>query len=97
MTLHAIFPVEDRAADLRAADAVHRLGLQLIASLSTACILLEAGRSVDLFGAQDGVGQLCARILDLPPAIGVELRPLLESLRAEVDRTRLALDARMPV
>lgn len=94
MTLHAIFPVLDRCADQRAADAVRHLGTQLIAILSTARILIEAGREVDLSGAQDGVGQLCARALDLPPGIGLELRGLLAAVRAEVDQTTAALNLR---
>ena len=94
MTLHAIFPVLDQAPDQRAADSVRRLGLQLIATLSTARILIETGREVDLSGTEDLVGQLCARALDLPPALGRELRDLLLALRTEVDRTSAALDLR---
>ncbi len=92
MTLHAIFPVLDRSADQRAADAARHLGAQLIATLSTARILIESGREVDLSGAQDSVGQLCARILDLPPGLGRELLDLLKALQGEVDRTTAALD-----
>ena len=95
MTLHAIFPVQDRSADQRAADSVRHLGTQLIATLSTARILIEAGRDVDLSGAQHSVGQFCARVLDLPPDIGAELRRLLVAVRAEVDRTRAALDVHL--
>lgn len=96
MTLHAIFPALDGSADRRAAESVRRLGTQLIACLSTARVLIEAGRSVDLSGMQDSVGELCARALDLPPAMGLELRPLLLTLRAEVDRTTAALDPPRP-
>ena len=96
MTLHAIFPVLDGPADRRAAESVRRLGVQLIACLSTARVLIEAGRDVDLCGMQDSVGELCARALDLPPAMGVELRPLLLTLRAEVDRTSAVLDPPTP-
>ncbi len=92
MTLHAIFPALDRSADQRAAEAVRHLGAQLIATLSTARVLIETGREVDLSGAQDSIGQLCARALDLPPAIGLELRVVLEAVRAEIDRTTSALD-----
>ena len=92
MTLHAIFPVLDGPADERAAESVRRLGTQLIASLSTARILLEAGRDVDLSGLQDCIGELCARVLDLAPAIGLELRALLIALREEADRTSAVLD-----
>lgn len=94
MTLHAIFPVLDRSADQRAADAARHLGAQLIATLSTARILIESGREVDLSGAQDSVGQLCARILDLPPGLGRELLDLLKAVQDEVDRTVAALDRR---
>ena len=94
MTLHAIFPTLDRSADQRAADAVRHLGAQLLATLSTARILIESGREVDLSGAQDSVGQLCARALDLSPGTGLELRDLLRAVRAEVDRTTAALDLR---
>lgn len=96
MTLHAIFPPTDRSADQRAAEAAHHLGAQLVATLSTARILIESGREVDLSGAQDSVGQLCARILDLPPANGRELLDLLQAVRGEVDRTTAALDLRTP-
>lgn len=96
MTLHAIFPALDGPADRRAAESVRRLGTQLIACLSTARVLIEAGRNVDLSGMQDGVGELCARALDLPPAMGLELRPLLLTLRAEVDRTRAVLEPPTP-
>lgn len=96
MTLHAIFPVLDDSADRRAAQAVRHLGAQTIATLSTARVLIEAGREVDLSGAQDGVGQLCARVLDLPPALAIELLGLLEAVRIEVDRTTSALDLRAP-
>jgi hypothetical protein len=92
MTLHAIFPGLDRSADHRAAESVRCLGTQLIASLSTARILIEVGRNVDLSGMQDSIGELCARALDLPPAIGLELRTLLLTLREEVDRIGDALD-----
>ncbi len=92
MTLHAIFPMLDGPADDRAAESVRRLGTQLIASLSTARILLEAGREVDLSGLQDSIGELCARALDLAPTTGLELRALLVALRKEVDRTTAVLD-----
>ena len=92
MTLHAIFPGPDGAADRRAADSARCLGTQLIASLATARILLDAGREVDLSGVQDSVGELCARVLDLAPALGPELRALLIALRDEVDRTSAVLD-----
>ena len=95
MTLHAIFPATGRSADQRAADAARHLGAQLIATLSTARILVESGREVDLSGAQDGVGQLCARILDLPPTDGCELLDVLQAVQAEVDRTTAALDLRI--
>ena len=96
MTLHAIFPGPDGAADRRATDSVRRLGMQLLASLSTARVLLEAGRDVDLSGAQDGVGELCARVLDLAPAAGLELRAMLIALRDEVDRTSALLEPPTP-
>ena len=92
MTLHAIFPGPDGAADRRAADSARCLGVQLIASLSTARVLLSAGRDVDLSGMQDSVGELCARVLDLAPAAGLELRALLIALRDEADRTSAVLD-----
>ncbi len=95
MTLHAIFPVQNWSADQRAADSVRHLGMQLIATLSTARILIEAGRDVDLSGAQHSVGQLCARTLDLPPDLGTGLRGLLVAVQAEVDRTTAALDLRL--
>jgi hypothetical protein len=46
---------------------------------------------VDLSGLEGMVGLLCARVLDLPPAQGRGLRPLLASLLAELDELNGAL------
>jgi hypothetical protein len=48
--------------------------------------MLEASRTVDLTGLDDGIGRLCAAALDLPPAEGRQLRPTLEALRCELER-----------
>ena len=96
MTLHAIFPAPLRPAEQRAAASVRLLAAQLVATLSTARVLIECGRGVDLSGAQDGVGQLCARTLDLPPAAGLELRALLLAVQDEVDLITAALNRHAP-
>ena len=61
------------------------------ATLRMARALIEGHRQVDLSGLDRMVGLLCARVLDLPPAQGRALRPLLASLLAELDELNGAL------
>jgi hypothetical protein len=53
--------------------------------------LAESQRSVDLHGIDDMAGQVCAHLLDLPPAEGRTLRPLLPRLLAEAEALQAAL------
>lgn len=70
----------DRRANLEGlAEAAH-------GALRMAASLVAAGRAVDLDGLQDPVGRVCAGCLDLPPALGRAMRPLLTELVAEIDR-----------
>lgn len=53
--------------------------------------LLVAGERVDLAGLNGGIGLLCAKALDLPPAMGRALRPRLISLLKSLDDMSLAM------
>lgn len=66
----------DRAA--AAAEAVAGL-------LRIAQALAQARRSIDLAGLDQDIGRLCAAALDLPPAEGRAMRPLLIGVLAELD------------
>lgn len=50
-----------------------------------AASLVASGRPVDLEGLQEPVGRVCAGCLDLPPAVGRAMRPLLTGMVAEID------------
>ncbi len=58
----------------------------LAGTLQVAGALAESGRGIDLCGLERHVGRLCAAALDLPPAEGAAVRPLLVALLAEIDR-----------
>lgn len=92
----SIFPDVSHSADRRAADAVHQLGTQLLAMLSTARILIAAGREVDLSGTEHRIGEFCARAVDLSPALGHEVQATLLAVRAELERTIAILEPRTP-
>lgn len=53
--------------------------------------LLAAGERVDLAGLDGGIGLLCAKALDLPPATGRALRPRLTGLLRSLDEMSLAI------
>ncbi len=47
--------------------------------------MIGAGRVLDLTGIDDGIGLLCAQVLDLPPHEGKAMLLQLEELRAQTD------------
>jgi hypothetical protein len=61
------------AATLAFCDAIAR-------TIAIARKMLDAGESVDLTGLDNGIGLLCAKTLDLPPAMGRALRPRLTAV-----------------
>lgn len=63
----------------------------LLRTASVARALAASGRRIDLAGLDDKVGRLCARVLDLPPPEGRELRPDLMQLRSELESLAAAL------
>jgi hypothetical protein len=63
----------------------------LAGTVQVACALVEGRRGVDLTGLERHVGRLCAAALDLPPAEGREVRPLLAALLVEIDHLQACL------
>lgn len=53
--------------------------------------MADAGRRIDLGGLDSLLGRLCARSLDLMPADGRRMVPLLAGLLAEIDALRCAM------
>jgi hypothetical protein len=68
----------------------------LASTLRLARAMAGAGREVDLAGIDGGIGQLCARCLDLPPERGRAMRPVLASLLADLDSLAAALQPGQP-
>ena len=54
--------------------------------------MLDTGQDVDLAGLDGGIGLLCAKSLDLPPALGRALRPRLMIVLQELDAMTLAMN-----
>ena len=54
------------------------------ATLEIARALSQAGRRLDLGGIDHEIGALCASVLDLDPAQGDRIRPLLCSLQGDL-------------
>jgi hypothetical protein len=73
------------AATLAFCDAITR-------TISITRTMLDSGQSVDLTGLDGGIGLLCAKSLDLPPAMGRTLRPRLTTVLQALDDMALALD-----
>jgi len=65
----------------------------LARTLAIAHGLLRAERQVDLTGLDAEIGFVCAQALNLPPADGRAVRPVLIDLREQVDLLHQALDA----
>lgn len=61
------------------------LGSRLSRTLGIARALAESGRQLDLRGIEDGVGQLCAQTLDLPPAESQGMVFMLREILGQVD------------
>lgn len=78
------FDDQGLAAALAFCDGLARL-------IETSRALLAAGEQVDVAGLDGGIGLLCAKVLDLPPAMGRALRPRLISLLKSLDEMSLAL------
>ena len=58
---------------------------RLARAMAIARAMIAAGRVLDLTGIDDGVGLLCAQVLDLPIEEGRTMRARLEELRAQSD------------
>ncbi|MDE2200122.1 MAG: hypothetical protein KGJ41_13985 [Rhodospirillales bacterium] len=81
-------PAPEAAHD--AARGAAALAGQVATLLRVARSLVQARRAIDLTGLDGMVGQLCARALDLPPAQGCALRPLLVALLGDLDALQAA-------
>lgn len=64
--------------------AVHATIQRATATVGIARGLLASGRDVDLTGLDTMAGALCAQVLDLSPAEGIEFRPALAELDASI-------------
>ncbi len=71
--------------DGAAYDRLVTLAERLSRTVAVARGLTAASRLVDLTGLQDGVGVLCAKVLDLDPEESRRLVPALLELRAQID------------
>jgi hypothetical protein len=67
------------------------MALRLMRTIGVARALVRSGRTLDLRGIEDGVGMLCAQVLDLPPPQGRTLLTQLQDVLAEVDALGAAL------
>jgi hypothetical protein len=76
---------ETLAATLAFCDAIAR-------TITIARIMLDNGQSVDLTGLDHGIGLLCAKSLDLPPAMGRALRPRLTAVLDALEDMFLAFN-----
>jgi hypothetical protein len=65
----------------------------LAGTLQLARALAQMRRPIDLTGLDQQVGRLCAAALDLPPADGRAMRPLLATLLAELDALSVCVAA----
>lgn len=84
------------AADDSREAAATVLAESLASTLRLARAMASSGREVDIAGIEGGVGQLCARCLDLPPDRGRAMRPVLAGLLAELDALAAALHPDRP-
>ena len=58
---------------------------RLARAMGIARAMIGAGRELDLTGIDDGIGLLCAQVLDLPPPDSKTMLFHLEELRAQAD------------
>ena len=85
------------AADNQAlVDAVRSCMEQFGWTVDIARRLVEADKQVDLAGLDSEMGFVCARVLDLAPDAGRDLRPRLIDLLHQVDSLSAALGQRAP-
>ena len=73
-------------------DAMRGLGVNLSHLLRMTRALVAGGRSVDICGLDRQIGLLCAKTLDLPPADGRVLRPMLRDLLTDLDALSVVLE-----
>ena len=73
------------------ARAVHAAIESLQGTLQVATALVTSGRTVDLAGLDQEAARLCAALGALPAAQAAALRPALEALLRDLDRTAVAL------
>jgi hypothetical protein len=85
MTTPLLPPFDTDEADRARMAQMQELATGLDRMLLVATALIEMGRPVELAGIEAGMGRLCAGTLDLPPALGRELRPSLIALRTRLD------------
>ena len=72
-------------------DRLTMLAARLSRTFALARVLVEGGRRLDLTGVEDGVGILCAQILDLEPEESRSLLPLLGDVLKEIELLSAAL------
>ena len=65
----------------------------VVGTLRMANALARSHCRIDLAGLDQEIGRLCATALDLPPAEGQALRPLLVDVLAELDALSAGLAA----
>ena len=73
--------------------ALIELAQRLVRVMGVARALVGSGRRLDLTGIDDGVGMLCAQVLDLAPLEGLHLVPHLCEVRAQAEALCAALHA----
>ena len=64
----------------------------ILRTITIARTMLDAGQDVDVAGLDGGIGLLCAKSLDLPPAMGRAFRPRLMNVLQELDAMTLAIN-----
>ena len=79
------------AADRARLEKLHGVAVGIVRVLNLALALTQSGRQVDLSGIDRQVGILCAQSLDLPPALGREMVPCLQSQIAVIDQLFAAI------
>ena len=84
-----LWPVAGPAPRQRLGDLAARLSC----TLALARALIQSGRTLDLTGVEDGVGLLCAQMLDLPMDEARELLPALHDLLWQLDQVSVAVHA----
>lgn len=66
-------------------QSVRGLASSLTFLIRLSRVLAGAGRPVDLSGLDDRIGLLCARVMDLDPEDGTEIKPYVFQLAGEID------------